>query len=523
MDQAAPQPPARRAWPAQPRASQLRRRWRHALHSGLLGFATCACGAVTGDALALQSLEPPSSSKPLRDTCEGACAPTRFRVDNHLPGTLHDFRLQVAEDRWLRIGDLGPGSSVFTAEVPRDLPFGVFEFHFANPPASGDASIDTSVDASIDASIGAYRIAADGEVRIDLEPAPGGLGAAGTGPGAATFGFDPAGPMPPGPLQAGPQSPEPPQRFPLVTVAAQRAEFTTGMFCGDWSIGGGVLLCWTPFMHYYAPMVGVGAGLSWGAFLSVLPASRLLQLFPVKATHVGLLLSVVDFSTVPAQPDTPSLHVGAFVGMGLDAAMGHAALGGFTRPGHDALPTGSYRASCGQPAYDPERATLRADCLDSRGRIQGSTLEVDACHGSGVMNDDGQLACEHPRGSYEQSCAPIRYQSGLLQAACTIADGQGTLAAELDYAGSCEPGSGVSNVDGALRCDALRLPPGPYRRACSNIHFDAGMLRADCGGGPDTRSTGLVLDYARSCRAGSGVGYAPRYAARGALFCEQAR
>ncbi len=448
--------------------------------------------------------------------CGAACAdprlPTLFQVHNHLRQPLYDFRLQLGEDDWLPVGELAPGAHVFTAEVPRDLPFGVFEFRFAHQRASGDYAL------------GAYRISPDGTVRIELEPAPAAVQAFGASSASGTFRFTPPA-TPPAAWRAGfaPEGAE--QSFPLIDVAPQRTGFTTGMWCADGSIGAGVLLCWTPFMHYYAPVLGIGFGFSWGALVSALPAWRVLQLFPIQATHLGLLtVGGIEFSTVPGDEQTPGLHVASFLGIGLSASLEHAALGGFTLPGRDAAPPdGSYAATCQDLVHDSAHALLSARCLDERGVLRPSSLDLDTCHGSGVMNDHGRLACEHPRGSYERSCAPLRYRDGLLQAACATVDGQGPRASELHHARDCEPESGVSNVDGALRCDAQRFPPGPYRRACSNLRFEAGVLRADCGAGPDTRTTGAVLDYARLCREDTEVGYAPRYAARGELFCRQPR
>ena len=479
------------------------------LCSSLLGLAALGCAAAPAGVRAQEAAPPawPGCGASAACGCADDGEPTSFRVDNRLSVPLLDFRLQLTEDRWLPIGDLAPGISGFTALVPRSQRFGVFEFRFPAQRASGDYSL------------GSYQTEPDGSVRIELDPAAPLHAAPGYAAAPATFRF-----AAPAALRARAAAPGEAERFPLIEVPEPRTGFSTGMWCGDWSIGGGVLLCWTPFMHYYAPVFGVGAGLAWGALVSTLPAWRLLQVFPVQASHVGLPgLGLIEFSTVPADEQTPSLRVARFLGIGLAASLEHAALGGFTWPWLGAAPDGSYAASCQDLAYDPVRGELRARCLDGRGLLQTSSLDLDSCQGSGVINDQGALACDHPRGSYEHSCGPLRYRDGRLQAACTMADGHGLRATELDYLRDCEPGSEVSNIEGALRCDIRRFPPGPYRRVCSRIRFDDGVLRADCGAGPDIRTTEVVLDYARTCREGSAVDYAPRYAARGQLVCEQPR
>ena len=62
-------------------------------------------------------------------------------------------------------------------------------------------------------------------------------------------------------------------------------------------------------------------------------------------------------------------------------------------------PRGSYAASC-QEEY-VNRGRLYADCRDRRGRLRGTSIELQRCGPYEIANDDGLLVCGPIRGSYE--------------------------------------------------------------------------------------------------------------------------
>ncbi len=69
-------------------------------------------------------------------------------------------------------------------------------------------------------------------------------------------------------------------------------------------------------------------------------------------------------------------------------------------PGDAVLPGGSYRDSCTDFSFDLATGWLAARCLDRRGKLQQSTVNVlRACaQDSPLSNRDGRLVCDHPAG-----------------------------------------------------------------------------------------------------------------------------
>lgn len=62
-------------------------------------------------------------------------------------------------------------------------------------------------------------------------------------------------------------------------------------------------------------------------------------------------------------------------------------------------PRGDYRDSC-NGAY-VNRGRLYADCRDNRGRIRGTSIELNRCSDYEIRNRDGLLICGPVRGQYE--------------------------------------------------------------------------------------------------------------------------
>ncbi|MDE1954403.1 MAG: CVNH domain-containing protein [Betaproteobacteria bacterium] len=433
--------------------------------------------------------------------------PTDFVVRNRLPVALHDFRVLGAGRDWIELGDLPPGDSYFRAEVPSGAWPGSFEFRQADQLASGAYTL------------GGYRRPAEGPVRIEVDaavaetqgwPLDGGRGSVWLAAGGAE-------PWAPGPLDAG-------QRVPLTEVPAARAGYSRWMACTAVAVLPGFMECITSGGLFYGGMgFGLFAGAAYGYFWSDYPLDTLAGEFPLHAsfTHV-VLAQYASFFTM-ADEHHPSLTLGQFVGLGPGLGTAYTALGSLSVSPPDAPPAGSYTLSCSNIAFDGARGVVAADCANATGAMHHSELAVASCLGSDLRNDDGTLDCDHPPGSYLRSCQPLRYAGGLLQGACERPGGAGAVAARLDYASDCEPGSEVSNANGQLRCDSPRLPAGPYRGSCIGLRFADGVLEADCGSGIDARSRRLRLEYARACEPGSDVGFEPGYAGRGRLYCVRPR
>lgn len=62
-------------------------------------------------------------------------------------------------------------------------------------------------------------------------------------------------------------------------------------------------------------------------------------------------------------------------------------------------PRGDYRESCSGEYVN--RGRLYADCRDDRGRIRGTSIELNRCTAYEIRNDNGLLACGPHRGQFE--------------------------------------------------------------------------------------------------------------------------
>lgn len=62
-------------------------------------------------------------------------------------------------------------------------------------------------------------------------------------------------------------------------------------------------------------------------------------------------------------------------------------------------PRGDYRESCSGEYTN--RGRLYADCRDNRGRIRGTSIELNRCSDYEIRNRDGLLVCGPNRGQYE--------------------------------------------------------------------------------------------------------------------------
>lgn len=62
-------------------------------------------------------------------------------------------------------------------------------------------------------------------------------------------------------------------------------------------------------------------------------------------------------------------------------------------------PRGDYRESCSGEYVN--RGRLYADCRTDRGRIRGTSIELNRCTSYEIRNNDGLLVCGPNRGQYE--------------------------------------------------------------------------------------------------------------------------
>jgi hypothetical protein len=193
------------------------------------------------------------------------------------------------------------------------------------------------------------------------------------------------------------------------------------------------------------------------------------------------------------------------------------------------LPNGPYLRTCENIVIAHGVAgseTLYARCRTSRGRLAEQTqLNLDACDGAPVVNNNGSLACgfapgpdpyvpppgqgygpgygpgsgqQPPRGSYRSTCDQIYVTRGpgrtlTLNARCQTRRGRMVDTALPDYQ-SCR--GDIGNNDGRLECVAaqgenLGQPPrGSYRSTCRDEQM--------------VRGYGGTIDLIASCRTRSG-------------------
>lgn len=80
-------------------------------------------------------------------------------------------------------------------------------------------------------------------------------------------------------------------------------------------------------------------------------------------------------------------------------ALAVAALGTAPQIAPMVAPRGDYRESCSGEYTN--RGRLYADCRDNRGRIRGTSIELNRCSDYEIRNRDGLLVCGPHRGQYE--------------------------------------------------------------------------------------------------------------------------
>lgn len=83
----------------------------------------------------------------------------------------------------------------------------------------------------------------------------------------------------------------------------------------------------------------------------------------------------------------------------LGAALAAAMASGQDYAQQRVAPRGGYTQSCSE-AY-VNRGRLYADCRDMRGRMRGTSIELNRCGNYEIRNNDGLLVCGPVRGEYE--------------------------------------------------------------------------------------------------------------------------
>jgi len=152
-----------------------------------------------------------------------------------------------------------------------------------------------------------------------------------------------------------------------------------------------------------------------------------------------------------------------------------------------AFPRGSFRINCSNIDWEVATSTLSAQCADSRGMTNNTSLEyLSACMlGSEINNSNGYLACDNP--CPETGCPPCGSGYGINSnfsncIACSTLDSNCTTCA-MGKCTACARGYSPSD-DGSrcLDCRTVGRWPNPYCVACAGgkcTQCSAGFLGTD--------------------------------------------
>jgi len=212
------------------------------------------------------------------------------------------------------------------------------------------------------------------------------------------------------------------------------------------------------------------------------------------------------------------------------------------RPPESNLPSGSYQQSCRGASM--RGSTLSAQCPQASGAPVFSSIDVNACRGRDIANDNGRLVCgggggitppepSLPSGSYQQSCRGASMRGSILSAQCPGRSGAPQFSS-IDV-NACR-GRDIANDNGRLACSGgggvrppePSLPNGSYQQSCRGASMRGSILSAQCpgrSGAPqfssiDVRSCqgrDIANDNGRlACgRGGGGVGPGPGHSRHG--------
>ncbi len=179
-------------------------------------------------------------------------------------------------------------------------------------------------------------------------------------------------------------------------------------------------------------------------------------------------------------------------------------------------PIGSWARAC--RIFAVTQGSLRAECLDSKGRWIGSVLRQNECRTGIGVTGEGRLACERkrivPPGSWAASCPDFDVAGDTLSARCRDWEG-GTRVSLVNWR-RC--GTTITNIGGTLVCDrdiekvsinlpvpvtreaSVYAPPGGWQRTCRAATVTGGRFAAECR---DNRGRWRVSEIGwRSCRTG---------------------
>jgi hypothetical protein len=162
-------------------------------------------------------------------------------------------------------------------------------------------------------------------------------------------------------------------------------------------------------------------------------------------------------------------------------------------------PGGTYQQSCvNVRVYG---GTLQASCTAPSGQYITSSINIGACGGGDIANNNGYLRCGGgggggyaPSGSYQQSCVNIRVYGNELSGSCTAPNGQ-----RIQSTTNLGCNGDIVNRNGYLACNGAggggyypnpgypsypgyngRPPSGSYQASCQRVYLRDGILSATC-------------------------------------------
>lgn len=172
----------------------------------------------------------------------------------------------------------------------------------------------------------------------------------------------------------------------------------------------------------------------------------------------AVLIAGISGGTHVAQAASPGSYQEALARSGVNGIAMNSSVMGEPQRG---VPGGDYTLTCRDIRTDGH--VLRASCQKVDGGWRSSSLDTRNCSNQ-IVNEDGHLRCAGgpgsgrppggweggiPPGDYRRTCSNIRVNGQRLDASCQKADGTWRNTS-LDNFNRC--GNRISNIDGHLRC-----------------------------------------------------------------------
>jgi hypothetical protein len=156
-------------------------------------------------------------------------------------------------------------------------------------------------------------------------------------------------------------------------------------------------------------------------------------------------------------------------------------------PSPGGLPAGSWQQSCQSPQLDG--TMLTATCVRGGGGLNFSSLDIRACRGGPVGNQNGNLYCEGGGSTNQAGANQGGNQGGNNQggdetgnAGGQAADTQGGQAADTQGGQpTTTQGGQPTNTQGGQAANAgAGMPSGSWQRTCRTPHLSESVLTANC-------------------------------------------